>query len=261
LSREAVRINLAWSAFLALALACPASVLAFDNNNPPVPRPDQAPKPAVQQPAQPVPAAGRPTWDVNKAIECLDRQVTRTRDGHAKAPNAPTHNCAHYTTDAIDAGFGGVTIQRPHSAKDFGPALIRLGFREYAAKDIKEYKKGDVVVFQAVKGHPDGHMAMYGGKKWVSDFEQEHFNVFKGVREADLSYKIYHYAPPAAGNPGPGAGPNTGPGGIVVNPDPQKDNMPLAPGQGRKILDKRPNGTAVQWNIKLPKEVPHDKGK
>ena len=37
----------------------------------------------------------------------------------------------------------------------------------------EKLQKGDVVVFQPVKGHPDGHVAMFDGKQWISDYKQD----------------------------------------------------------------------------------------
>ncbi|MGH9406013.1 MAG: hypothetical protein ACRD3D_09290 [Terriglobia bacterium] len=38
----------------------------------------------------------------------------------------------------------------------------------------KDYKpeKGDIVVFGGNKSHPYGHIEVYSGKGWVSDFKQ-----------------------------------------------------------------------------------------
>ena len=33
-------------------------------------------------------------------------------------------------------------------------------------------QKGDVVVFSAIKGHKHGHICMYDGHQWISDFKQ-----------------------------------------------------------------------------------------
>lgn len=33
-------------------------------------------------------------------------------------------------------------------------------------------QKGDIIVINKIEGHPNGHIAMYSGKKWISDFVQ-----------------------------------------------------------------------------------------
>jgi len=44
------------------------------------------------------------------------------------------------------------------------------GFREVRGTP----QPGDVVVIQAITGHPHGHMAMFDGQIWISDFRQMH---------------------------------------------------------------------------------------
>ena len=38
-----------------------------------------------------------------------------------------------------------------------------------------ELKKGDIAAFASVTGHKYGHIAMYNGTQWVSDFRQNSF--------------------------------------------------------------------------------------
>ena len=56
-------------------------------------------------------------------------------------------------------------------AKNYGSSLTIAGFREI---NTNNFQAGDVAVIQSIPGHPAGHMVMYNGKKWVSDFVQLH---------------------------------------------------------------------------------------
>ncbi|MDE8731202.1 hypothetical protein PZH39_16025, partial [Desulfovibrio desulfuricans] len=57
------------------------------------------------------------------------------------------------------------------SASGYGPILRHAGFLTVAPGE--KLQKGDVVVFQPVKGPPDGHVAMFDGKQWISDYKQD----------------------------------------------------------------------------------------
>lgn len=103
----------------------------------------------------------KPSWDVNRAIEHLNQ---------SSAGRHSTGNCAKFVRLAIAAG-GGVPVMSTKHAKDYGPNLEAAGF--HALTNVNP-QAGDVAVIQPVPGHPDGHMAMYNGSIWVSDFQQQH---------------------------------------------------------------------------------------
>ena len=79
-------------------------------------------------------------------------------------------SCALSVRRAISAG-GCPTFGQPPSACDYDLFLPDLGFNE-VPQDGYVPQKGDVVVFSAIKGHKHGHICMYDGKQWVSDFKQ-----------------------------------------------------------------------------------------
>jgi hypothetical protein len=56
------------------------------------------------------------------------------------------------------------------------------------------YLPGDVGIVQPIPSHPFGHMAMYDGTDWVSDFRQFH-GLYPGAayRAADPPFTIYRY--------------------------------------------------------------------
>jgi type VI secretion system secreted protein VgrG len=90
---------------------------------------------------------------------------------------------------------GGVTLPKIGSAKNFGPELEKAGFH---AQNEAGYvpQKGDIVVIQPyVGGKPDGHIAAYDGKQWVSDFKQRDFWGGHGYRTLRPSHRFYRLAP------------------------------------------------------------------
>ena len=105
------------------------------------------------------------TAPVNKGYN-IDAAVAYI-ESHAeeKSINA----CAKYVRVAIEAG-GLKSNASPRNALNYFTILKDLGFTELQTTD---YKKGDIVVFDAVKGHKYGHIAMWSGTQWISDFKQK----------------------------------------------------------------------------------------
>ena len=125
-------------------------------------------------------------WNKEDAIKHLTKH----------ANNHSLGRCAEYVRIAIEAG--GVHLQRHKSAKDYGSSLIRVGFHEIVhrhADSHYHHRAGDVAVIQPIEGHPDGHMTMFSGVIWISDFKQFH-GVYPGhaYRELKPSLAIYRYA-------------------------------------------------------------------
>lgn len=78
--------------------------------------------------------------------------------------------CAKAVRLAIEAG-GLSTDGRPGSACDYDSFLPTLGFYQVDAENYAP-EIGDIVVHEAQEGHIHGHIAMYDGSVWISDFEQ-----------------------------------------------------------------------------------------
>jgi hypothetical protein len=100
--------------------------------------------------------------------------------------------CAAFVRAALQAGGAKIPQPQPQYAKDYGPTLIQIGFQKV---DIAGYSplKGDVAVFQPPSGRAEGHIQMFNGEKWVSDFVQPNPNIYPGpkYREESVSYEIY----------------------------------------------------------------------
>jgi hypothetical protein len=133
-------------------------------------------------------------WDIEKAVQ------------HLRAKAGPPYGvgkCATFVREAIEAG--GLTILRDGSgsAKDYGPRLVRAGFVAQAGAGTP-YQKGDVAVIDGFtkgaaaeikKDHTDGHMAMYDGAQWISDFKQPGTTPYPGsdYEKARPKVVIYRY--------------------------------------------------------------------
>jgi len=106
---------------------------------------------------------------------------------------------------------GGVKIQIPPprignsaSACDYGPSLEKVGFKPvyvYPGSGptdtavIPGQQTGDVVVIQPIDGHPHGHIALFNGVNWVSDFIQlRGFYPGQQYRNVKPAYKLYRYS-------------------------------------------------------------------
>lgn len=109
---------------------------------------------------------------------------------HARqnAGTSSQKRCGEYTRKAIRAG--GVDIGNAPTAKDYGSNLERAGFRVLGQGETLQ--EGDVVVIQPYAGgNPAGHMAIYDGTAWYSDFRQRDMWGGPGYRSSRPAYKIY----------------------------------------------------------------------
>lgn len=118
-------------------------------------------------------------WNLQKAVQHLSSHASATSLG----------KCAQYVRQAIEAG--GVTLVRTESAKDYGSSLTRVGFRVVTTTI---YQKGDVVIIQGFTGHPHGHMQMFDGVRWISDFTQKDFWPGPDYRTKKPSFTVYRFA-------------------------------------------------------------------
>ncbi|HDT2126249.1 TPA: hypothetical protein RCG93_002620 [Enterobacter roggenkampii] len=118
------------------------------------------------------------SWNKDAAVSYLRSHAL----GHS-------HNeCAKFTRRAIIAG--GITLERTHDAKDYGPKLLRAGFKEVPPGST--LLSGDVAVIQPYPGgNSSGHMTMFEGTRWISDFTQLSMYPGPGYRRAQPTYKIY----------------------------------------------------------------------
>lgn len=133
------------------------------------------------------PDHGASGMDVEAAARHLrDNSRARFEDLPVQ-PGEQGGSCARHVRDAIEADrktkldLALVPLreykgEETRLAKDYGPALVAAKFAaivpDAAALGTYRPRAGDVVVFDGFPGHEAGHMAMYDGNEWVSDFKQ-----------------------------------------------------------------------------------------
>jgi len=117
-------------------------------------------------------AAGKSGLNIAKAVQHLRANALQNSSGR----------CARFVRLALAAG--GVNIDpHPLNAREYKPFLLRFKFTETPEDDF-EPQAGDIVVIQpCVGGNSAGHIAMYSGTEWISDFKQR--GIWPGQRYRD----------------------------------------------------------------------------
>lgn len=95
--------------------------------------------------------------------------------------------CAMYIRKAMMAG--GIPIYWGGNACHYKYILPFLGFEK--VEDDKAHEVGDIVVFQPIGNRKYGHIAIWNGKQWVSDFKQQNIIVHSDYRKEGCEYAIY----------------------------------------------------------------------
>jgi len=118
-------------------------------------------------------------------------ELSNWMDAHALTRS--THHCAMYCRLGMEAA-GLNTADRPQSgdAGDYGPFLLRHG-AQTISQDSYIPQVGDVVVFDKTSQHPFGHIEMYDGHHWVSDFMQHNMSPYRDANSAP-PFTIYRLA-------------------------------------------------------------------
>lgn len=123
----------------------------------------------------PAPSTKPGNFDVNSAVSVAN-QIRTTRS---------SGKCAKFVRTFIEAG-GISTAGRPIAAKDYVNFLPRIGFRHITSLQDRQSqtswtstqaRPGDVAVMDHGRY---GHICMYTGNKWVSDFVQNNMWVYQG---------------------------------------------------------------------------------
>lgn len=117
-------------------------------------------------------------YNINKATLFLTSNAEKRSKGL----------CARYIRLALEAG-GCDTWGHPLTAEGYEDFLLDLDFSSIDPKGYQA-RKGDIVVFDAVNGHPYGHIAMWNGQQWISDFRQRGFYVANEYRKVK-DFKFY----------------------------------------------------------------------
>jgi hypothetical protein len=113
------------------------------------------------------------SWNKEAAVSYLRSHAL----GHSHS------ECAKFTRLAILAG--GVKVSNTAYAKDYGAELLRAGFSELPPGST--LISGDVAVIQPYPGgNGIGHMTMYDGTQWISDFVQKGMYPGPGTAKCNL---------------------------------------------------------------------------
>lgn len=124
--------------------------------------------------------SGRSGLDVERAVAHLERN----------AGEVSRHLCLRAVRLAIEAG--GVRFRtRVANAKDAGRPLQEVGFVALGGAGYRPVA-GDVAVIQNYRGGSvAGHICMYTGSRWVSDFGQRDMWGGSGYRRLRPPFKVY----------------------------------------------------------------------
>ena len=95
--------------------------------------------------------------------------------------------CALYVRKAIIAG--GIPLYVGGDAWSYKYTLPILNFHQVGK--MSEREVGDIVVFQPIGDRKYGHIAIWNGKQWVSDFKQRNLIVHSDYLDDGCEYAIY----------------------------------------------------------------------
>ena len=95
--------------------------------------------------------------------------------------------CALYVRKAIMTG--GIPLYMGGDAWCYKYTLPILNFHQVGKKSEREV--GDIVVFQPIGGRRFGHIAIWNGSQWVSDFKQRNLIVHSDYLNDGCEYAIY----------------------------------------------------------------------
>lgn len=126
-------------------------------------------------------------FDINKAITTLHSNVNKDlKSGGSKDPKKSGHMCARAVRLAMEAG-GLNTSGHPNYGGQYGQFLKNSGWSEVS----DEPQKGDIAVTKPHGSHSAGHVSMYDGEKWISDYIQRDKFVYSSANDNNTT--VYRY--------------------------------------------------------------------
>jgi hypothetical protein len=143
-------------------------------------------------------------WDVQATVNWFNKYSRNAWNDYNCKPGAPklgnppscVGKCWGYVKRALQAGgFPFANSESAYMATEFlkshGFKMIVSGkVNGHSGSDYPNKCVGDITVFAACKGHKHGHINMWCGKKWVSDFWQEG-NWISG--NANTDFTVWRY--------------------------------------------------------------------
>ena len=86
-----------------------------------------------------------------------------------RAGEKSSSSCAKFVSDALESAR--YPVERGHAFTFYGTGKMeRMGFTQIPLGG--PYRKGDVMVYDRTEQHPYGHIQIFDGTQWVSDFKQ-----------------------------------------------------------------------------------------
>ncbi len=88
-------------------------------------------------------------------------------------------DCGKYVRYGLEAGFrlekNALKVDSPEAAGDYGTFLENKGFSKITPNTLQPYSPmaGDIMVYNRTLHHQWGHIQMFNGTNWVSDFVQK----------------------------------------------------------------------------------------
>lgn len=126
-------------------------------------------------------------FNLDAAITALhNNAAVNLKTGKPKDPTKSSHLCAKAVRMAMEAG-GLNTTGRPNYGGNYGPFLQKHGWSEVKGTP----QKGDIAVTKPHGTHSMGHISMYDGQKWISDFVQRDKFVYSSANDSNTT--IYRY--------------------------------------------------------------------
>ena len=98
-------------------------------------------------------------------------------------------NCSKYVANALEAG--GFVFTRQKYAYQYWSNEILTGIGYYEINETSSYEKGDITVTENNDDHPKGHIAMWNGTNWISDFVQKSKNIYSS-NQPPIHYYRYN---------------------------------------------------------------------
>ena len=125
-------------------------------------------------------------FDIDSAVSTLDQNA------YPRYSKDLCGLCARAVRTSLEAG-GIETTGYPYHAKDYGQHLSDWGFKQVSPNGYTPIP-GDIRVIQPYTGgNPSGHINMYNGSNWVSDFVENGFWPGPGYRAHRPPYKIFRW--------------------------------------------------------------------
>jgi RHS repeat-associated protein len=124
-------------------------------------------------------------FNVDKSVSWLNN------NSHETYIKGVCGKCAKFVRLSLEAG-GMKTAGRPVSAKNYGPFLAKKGFEIIGTENYTPLI-GDIRVFQPyLGGSIHGHIDMYNGSQWISDFKENNVWPSRGYGK-NPDYQIFRW--------------------------------------------------------------------